>query len=68
MYDADTLVERLGVDGTRPDVQAAAAAVVAAYETRDVDAFVAAITEFEAVVRRQNATRLFSETVAPPRG
>ena len=52
MYDADTLVEHLGVSGTVPAVQRAADVVFAAWSERDTAKFDAAITEFEAVVRR----------------
>lgn len=52
MFDADTLVEHLGVNGLHPEIQSAADKVVGANRARDVAKFADAITEFEAVVRR----------------
>jgi hypothetical protein len=52
MFDADTLVERLRVDGRHPDIQAAAAIVSSAYETCDLKAVRFACSEFMVLVRR----------------
>lgn len=52
MYDADTLVEHLGVNGNDPEVQSAAAMVHSAVQTRDMTTVLHALAEFEAVVRR----------------
>ncbi|QDU23914.1 hypothetical protein [Urbifossiella limnaea] len=52
LTDADTLVERLRVSGTRPEVNAAAAMVCRAYATGDLAAVRFAVAEFERVVRR----------------
>ena len=52
MFDADTLVEHLGVSGLHPEIQSAADKVVGANRARDVAKFADAITEFEAAVRR----------------
>jgi hypothetical protein len=52
MDAADTLVERLGVPGSDPRVQAAADAIAAAYAARDVVAFRFAIAAFRECVRR----------------
>ncbi len=65
MFDADTLVERLGVDGRHPAIAAAAARAAGAYAVRDMTALRLALTQFEAAVRpaRSNSehmTRRFS--------
>lgn len=52
LADADRLVERLGVNGTHPDVAGAAEVVCAAYAARDADALWPAVAAFERVVRR----------------
>lgn len=51
MYDADTLVERLGVDGQHPEVAAAAAMVGSAYASCDMETVQFACSEFGVVVR-----------------
>ena len=55
MSDADTLVERLGANGTNPEVRAVAALVASAYATRDVETLRFACAEFQAAVRRLSA-------------
>lgn len=52
MFDADTLVERLGIDGRHPEIAAAAARVTAAHMTRDMLSLRRAVSEFETTVRR----------------
>lgn len=51
MFDADTLVERLGVDGRHPAIAAAAARAAGAHAARDMTALRLVLTQFEAVVR-----------------
>jgi hypothetical protein len=51
MADADAVVERLGVDGRHPEITQAAARVVAAHATRDLETVRFACSEFVAVVR-----------------
>ena len=65
MFDADTLVERLGVDGRHPAIAAAAARAAGAYAARDMTALRRALTEFAAAVRparssSDHMTRQFS--------
>lgn len=50
-HGADSLVGQLGVDGRHPRVQDAAAAVVGALATRDMETLRFAVAEFVAVVR-----------------
>lgn len=57
MYDADTLVERLDVDGTDPEVRSAAALVASAYATRDMETMLYAVNEFEVEVRRAESCK-----------
>jgi hypothetical protein len=56
-HDADTLVERLGVGGTDPEVQSAAALVVSANATCDTETLMFALAEFASVVRRAGRGR-----------
>ena len=56
MESADALVERLGVNGSRPEVTAAAAMVVSAHATRDMETLRFAVAEFTAIVRRLAAS------------
>ncbi len=49
---ADELVARLHVDGRDPEVQRAAAMVVSATATRDMEVLVYALAEFNLTVRR----------------
>ena len=51
MFDADTLVERLGVDGRHPVISTAAARVTDAHMAHDLLALRRALTEFETAVR-----------------
>jgi hypothetical protein len=57
MRDADGLVERLGVDGRVPAVSKAAATVVSAFASCDLDAVRFTISEFVALVRRLASER-----------
>jgi hypothetical protein len=57
MESADGLVERLGVDGTRPEVTAAAAMVTSACAARDMETLRFACREFEIAVRQVAAER-----------
>lgn len=52
MHDADTLVERLGVAGTNPEVHSAAALVASAYATCDMETMLDAVNKFEVAVRQ----------------
>jgi hypothetical protein len=52
MFDADALVEQLGIDGRLPAVQDAAAMVTSAHAMRDMETLRLAIAEFTVVVRR----------------
>jgi hypothetical protein len=52
MEFADAMVERLGVSGIHPDVRAAAAAVGAALDFRDIQAVRFACGEFAVAVHR----------------
>ena len=52
MYDADTLVGQLGVDGRHPEVTNAAARAVNVSATRDLPALRLAVARFGAIVRR----------------
>ncbi len=51
MFEADGLVEKLGVDGRHPVVADAAALVVSAHAVRDMAALRLALCEFETAVR-----------------
>jgi hypothetical protein len=64
MYDADTQVERLGVDGRHPAVQEAGGWVSAAFAAYDTEAFDTALTAFVATVRRVAAGRVARTEVA----
>jgi hypothetical protein len=57
LLDADTLVERLGIDGQLPTIREAAAVVTSALATRDLETVRLAVAEFEAVVRGVAASR-----------
>jgi len=50
MYDADTLVDQLEVDGTLPDVAAAASVVAGAFATLDIETVRFAVGEFTVLV------------------
>ena len=52
MHDADGLVERLGIDGRHPAVESAAAMVVSAFATHDLETVHFAVVEFEVAVRQ----------------
>ncbi len=57
MFDADSLVESLGVDGRHPAIANAAATAVIAQLAHDMTAFRNAISEFVVLVRRLAAVR-----------
>lgn len=63
---ADELVVHLHVDGRHPEVQRAAAMVVSATATRDMEVLVYAITEFNLTARRV-AKRSAPNTKEKPR-
>jgi hypothetical protein len=62
MDEADRLVERLGEDGTHPEVTTAAEAVVQAHAIRDLETLRFAVAEFAVIVRR-----LAGEHVSTPK-
>jgi hypothetical protein len=51
LFEADELVERLGVSGRHPEIAAAAAVVDSALATRDLETVRFAVAEFAAAVR-----------------
>ncbi len=51
MESADALVGRLGVDGTWPEIADAAAVVVSAHATKDMETLRFAVTDFIVAVR-----------------
>jgi hypothetical protein len=51
MEEADARLERSGVDGNRPEIAAAAAVVVSAHATRDMETLRFALSEFLHAVR-----------------
>lgn len=57
VFDADALVANLGVDGRHPAVAGAAAAVVSAHATHDLETLRFAVSEFVTVVRGLAAVR-----------
>jgi hypothetical protein len=57
MHEADSLVEQLGVSGRHPAVADAAAMVVSAFATRDMETVRFAVSEFAVVVRRVASER-----------
>lgn len=61
--DADALVAQLGVDGRHPTVVDAAATVVSAYETHDLETIRFAVAEFVVAVR-ERARRTTERTSA----
>ena len=60
LYDADTLVEQLGVSGHHPAVNDAAARAVRASLTRDMETLRFAVAEFTEIVRGVARERLFA--------
>jgi hypothetical protein len=56
MFDADTLVEQLAVDGRHPEIAAAAARVCDAHLARDARTLHQALSEFEMIVRRVHSS------------
>ena len=70
MADADGLVERLGVDGRHPVIVDAAALVVSAYQTHDLETVRFAVTEFVVAVRERarRAAERTSAEVSPHAG
>jgi len=55
LFDADTLVEQLEVDGRHPEIAAAAARVSDAFVAHDMPALRRALGEFETAVRRAHS-------------
>jgi hypothetical protein len=60
MYDADTLVEQLGVSGHHPAVNDAAAKAVRASIARDMETLRLVVAEFAGIVRRVAREQLFA--------
>lgn len=56
LFDADTLVEQLAVDGRHPEIAAAAARVSDAHLARDARTLRRMLSEFETVVRRVHSS------------
>lgn len=65
MFDADSLVESLGVDGRHAVIAAAAERVTVAHTARDLLALRTAVTQFEGAVRRAHSN---TDSVRSARG
>jgi hypothetical protein len=65
MFDADALVEQLGIDGRLPAVQDAAAVVTSAFATRDMETLRLAVAEFGVVVRTLAGRRVTTGGAVP---
>ena len=68
MFDADGLVEKLGVDGRHPAVADAAAMVCSAHLTHELETLRFAVSEFVAVVHRLAAVRPASKVISDRSG
>jgi hypothetical protein len=61
MFDADTRVEQLGVDGRHPMIVNAATMVASAFATRDMETLRLALSEFVVCVREVSREQLLAD-------